>query len=145
MKTTKARKRKRAAAGACTDLLGRPMRLIMDGARINEDMKEAARLTKSLERLLKRVRGILLRLRSKDVRVRVGKPTLRAGHLVCVPQILSRDIELVIAALRAFDLDVAHKILNRAQRPNARAHSRRATGARNENRTHARRRVQRDS
>jgi hypothetical protein len=84
-------------------------------AKVKGDAREKERLAKSLERFLKlvkdNIRRRILCLRRKDVRVCTGKPTLRAGHLVFRPQWFIGDIERMIAALRALNLDVAHKIL----------------------------------
>lgn len=87
----------------------------MDGSRIKADVKEAAALTKSLERLRKRVLRIFDKLVGDGLGkrgVRVTATTLRAGELVGVAGICSRDFELAAATLRALQLDVAHKILD---------------------------------
>ena len=124
MKNPKASKRKRAAAVSSSAFFGHVVKLSMDGPRINAAVVEVARLTQSLERLLNRVRGIILRLRSNDARIGVSKPTFRACHFVCVPQIFSRDFELLIATLRALQLDGAHKIFNGTMRPSEQAYAR---------------------
>lgn len=88
-----------------------------DMSRVDGAVKDAAALTRSLDRLLKRVLRVFRGLRAKDFGVSAGKATLRAGDLVCVPQIVSRDFELAVRALRALDLEGAHKILDGVERP----------------------------
>jgi hypothetical protein len=100
------------------DLLGSTVNLNMDSSRIDASVAELARLTETLERFRQRIGGILLSLRLDDALVCVGEPAFRAGNLVCVPQIFSRDVELCAAALRALELDVAHKILDGVVLPN---------------------------
>ena len=87
----------------------------MDGSRIKADVKEATALTKSLERLRKRVLPIFGKLVGDGLGklgVCVTATTPRAGVIVGFAGICSGGFELAAATLRALQLEVAHKILD---------------------------------
>lgn len=112
--------------------LGGTVRLSMDCSRMNADVKEAAALAQSFERLLKRLRRIFDKLVCDGLGKRgvcVTPPTLRAGEFICVAGIRSRDFKLAASALRALQLDVAHKILDGVVPPNDQALRRREPGS----------------
>ena len=95
--------------------------LRMDTITLDRDVGELVKLARSLEDLVQRVRSMLERLPSDQTLIRVGKPTLRAGHLICRPQIRSRNFELLRSALRTLNIDVAHEILNKIKMSNKRS------------------------
>src|SRR2546422_325536 len=94
--------------------LGGTVGLQLDASPLRAKIAEVSELTQSLEHFSKRLFTIGNRFIDCGLLksgARVSKPALRAGHLLSRLDIKSSGLESLRSALRALNLNVAHKIL----------------------------------
>jgi len=84
----------------------RSYKVYADLTDVEASFREIASRLKSLDRLSKLVRSRLGRLTTRDL-----ESTFRTGKTVIRVKLTSRRVEAIRAALRALNLDIAHKIL----------------------------------
>lgn len=108
-KDTKQQGRSKAKPGP------RLVKLRLDVTKMKAEMAEFIRLALSLNRFLQRGRSITKKFCREHFGkrpIRVVRTTLRAGNIIGFAEIRSRDFQRVLAALRALQIDGAHKILS---------------------------------
>ena len=93
------------------------VKVFVDTSSMDSEVSESIDSLRSLECLFKRLRTVaqsLVHNGGEKSLASIGKPALHAGKLVFRPRITSRRFKALRSALRALNLNLAHKILDQA-------------------------------